>query len=304
MPIPIVKMSAVTCKFCNASTVVKNGKLGGNQLYKCKTCNHKFTDNGNTFAKMRAPTHIIVASLNLYFDGLSVRKVAKQVSEIFGEEYSQVTVWNWIQKYSKMVASYVETLQPSLSGKYHHDETEIKVDGDGRYFWETIDEDTRFIVGHLLSKGRSAEDAKTVFRQALKKQRPNALFTDGSFAYDEAFKKVYFSHFKAAKVEWVRRVGIQARETNNIVERLHGTLKDRIKPMRGLKSDNGSRNLLDGYVAYYNFCRKHSSIGTTPAEAAGLKVKGWKQLIENAQAKKTLDERKELEVVQEVRIGN
>jgi transposase-like protein len=32
------------------------------------------------------------------------------------------------------------------------------------------------------------------------------------------------------------RVGINARETNNIVERLHGTLKDRTRSMRDLKS--------------------------------------------------------------------
>jgi len=30
----------------------------------------------------------------------------------------------------------------------------------------------------------------------------------------------------------VRRVGIKERETNNVVERLQGTLKDRLKPLR------------------------------------------------------------------------
>jgi transposase-like protein len=239
---------------------------------------------------MRTPAHVIVTALNLYFDGLSVRKVSQQINNIFGEKSSQVTVWNWVQKYSRLVSEYTETLQPSLSGKYHHDETEIKVDGSGRYFWETIDEDTRFIVAHLLSNGRSSENAIQVFRQALKKQRPTALFTDGSFAYDSAFSRVYFSRFKANQVEWVRRVGIRARETNNIVERLHQTLKERTKVMRGLKHDETASTLLDGYVAYYNFCRRHQSIGKTPAEAAGLNVRGWKELIEKAQVKKTADE--------------
>ena len=32
------------------------------------------------------------------------------------------------------------------------------------------------------------------------------------------------------------------RETNNVVERLHGTLKDRIKPLRGLKSEETVRS--------------------------------------------------------------
>jgi transposase-like protein len=54
-------------------------------------------------------------------------------------------------------------LKPELSGKYDHDETGIKVGGEDRYFWETIDEDTRFIVANLLGKTRTSEDATKVF---------------------------------------------------------------------------------------------------------------------------------------------
>jgi hypothetical protein len=39
-------------------------------------------------------------------------------------------------------------------------------------------------------------------------------------------------------------VGIKARETNSMVERHHGTFKDRVKPMRGLKNDESSQELL------------------------------------------------------------
>jgi transposase-like protein len=223
----------------------------------------------------------------MYYQGLSVRKVAEQVSQIFGEDFSQVAVWGWLQKYAKLVSHYVETLAPKLSGKYHHDETQISIKGSSRWFWEVIDEDTRFLVAHQLSVSRTSEEAATVFAQALQKQRPVALFTDGSFAYDDAFNKVFYTRYKASKVEWVRRVGIRARETNNIVERLHGTLKDRLRPMRGLKGDSASKNLLDGYVTYYNFCRKHMSLGKTPAEAAGIGISGWKDLIVNAQSQTT-----------------
>lgn len=230
-----------------------------------------------------------------------MRKVAEQIENIFGERLSQSTIHYWIHKYSNLVKDYVETLKPSLSDKYHHDETELKVGGDGRYFWETIDEDTRFIVASLLSESRTSEEAMKVFKQALEKQRPIAFFTDGSFAYDEAFRKVFFTRFKNNKVEWVRRVGIKARETNNIVERLHGTLKDRIKPMRGLKNDESSKELLDGYIINYNFCRKHSVIKATPAEMTGLEVKGWEQLIEKSQCHKTSQE---IKIVEEVKIRN
>lgn len=253
---------------------------------------------------MRTPTHVIVSGLNMYFNGLSTRKVSTEINEIFGEEVSQVTVWSWVQKYSKIVSQFVETLKPSLSGKYHHDETEIKVGGENKYFWETIDEDTRFLVAHLLSSGRSTEDAIEVFTQAIKKQRPIAIFTDGSFAYNAAVNKVFYTRYKANQIEWVRRVGIRARETNNIVERVHQTLKDRLKPMRGLKKYQSAKTLLDGYVAYYNFCRKHQSIGKTPAEASGIEIHGWKQLIENAQVTETVKEIEERTAIIEVKVKN
>jgi transposase-like protein len=232
---------------------------------------------------MRVDPHVIVTALNLYYGGLSNRKVAEQLSSIFGEHVSQSTVWFWIHKYSEMVSAFVKDLKPKLSGKYHHDETELAVGGEGRFFWQTIDEDTRFVVAHLLTASRTSEDAKQVFKQALEVQKPKILFTDGSFAYDDAYNKVFYSRYNADKVVWVRRVGIKARETNNMVERLHGTLKDRVKPMRGLKNDERAKALLDGWIINYNFCRKHQSIGMTPAEASGIHVKGWKQLIENAQ---------------------
>ena len=63
-------------------------------------------------------------------------------------------------EYSDIISEYVETLNPHLSGLYHHDETEFKVGRAERYFWQTIDGDTRYLVAHLLSEGRTSEDAK------------------------------------------------------------------------------------------------------------------------------------------------
>ncbi len=262
---------------------MKHGKRFDLQRYLCKNCNHKFYETGSSLPRMRNDTKVIVASLNLHNGGLSMRKVIEQVENIFEGDLSQSTVHYCIHKYARLVKSYVDTLKPELSGKYHHDETGIKVGGEDRYFWETIDEDTRFVIANLLTESRSSEDALKVFRQALEKQRPNTLYTDGSFAYDEAYNKVFNSRVKALRVEWVRNVGINARKTNNIVERLHGTFKDGTKPMRGLKNDESSQELLDGYIINYNFCRKHSVVNATPAEKAGLQeVKGWKQLIEKS----------------------
>ncbi len=259
-----------------------------------KDCEHNF-DNNINFARMRKDAKVIVTALNLYYDGLSMRKVSEQVNNIFGENVSQSTIHYWIHKYATLTKEYVESLTPILSGKYHHDETELKVNEDGRYFWQTLDEDTRYIVAHLLTSDRTRENAIKVFQQALRKERPKVLFTDGSYSYDEAFRKVYFTRYKENRVQWVRRVGIRARQTNNIIERAHSTLKTRGRVFRGLKNDESSRELLDGYVINYNFCRKHSSIKTTPARKAGLEIEGWNELIQQSQIYNT---KQELKVIQ------
>jgi len=278
-------MSNMGCKYCGSESVVKNGSVAGKQVYKCKDCGHRFYDNGK-FSRMKTDKRTIVAALNLYYDGLSVRKAQKQLETILGEKVTEVSIWNWLQKYSKLVGEYVQTLAPQLSGKWHEDETMIKCEGRDQWFWEMIDEETRFLVASHLSGERNIVETIKVFRkaQAVAKQRPKAIFVDGSQTYDRAFNKVYYSRYKANRVVLVKRVGIKARETNNIVERLHGTLKDRLKPMRGLKNVETAKALLEGYVVNYNYVREHQSIGMTPAQAAGVGVTGWKELIEKATA--------------------
>lgn len=278
-----------TCKWCQSEKTMKHGQRAGVQRCLCNECGHKFYNNENSFARMRVNDYVIVTALNLYYSGLSTRRVREQISDIFGETVAQSTVLYWIHKFGSLVNEYVACLKPQLGGKYHHDETAIFVGGEEKWFWERIDGDTRFIVAHLVTNSRTTRDAKNVFGQALEKQRPTG-FTGGSFVYDKAVGKVFYSRYKANQVEWVRRVGIRARETNNIVERSHGTLKDRLKPMRGLKNIESTQELLSGYVVNCNFCQTHSAIGKTLAQAAGIEVKGWKQLIQNAMAQRTFEE--------------
>ena len=279
------------CKYCLSETVKPAGSMRGKKLVKCFSCGKRFMDNGN-LPSMRVNKHAIVTAMSMYFEGLSARKVSRQLESIYGEKVSQVTIWKWVRKYSTLVSEYVKTLSPQIGGKWHHDETVIRCEGQNQWFWEMIDEDTRFLVASHLSETRSLEDTVAVFRQAVEtaKGRPQALFVDGSMQYDAAFNRVFYSRYKVAKVEFVKRIGIRSRETNNIVERLHETVKERTRPMRGFKNQDSARAILDGYVVNYNFARPHMALkGKTPAEQAGIQVKGWKALIEGAIQQEALE---------------
>ena len=273
------------CKYCGSEKVVKNGRIKGKQVFKCKDCKKRFYMNGK-FAKMRTGKNLIVTALNLYYDGLSLRKTQRNLKQIFGEKVSQVTILNWVKKYSKLVKEFVTTLTPQLSGYWHEDETMINCEGRNIWFWEMIDEDTRFLVASHISGSRTMQDTIAIFKKGYdqSKVRPKAVFVDGSLVYKGAFNKVFYSRYKADRVELIQRVGIRTRETNNMVERLHGTIKDRTKPMRGLKSYESTKDILEGYTIHYNYVRPHQSLnGKTPAQVARMDAPdNWKNLIEHA----------------------
>jgi putative transposase len=273
------------CKYCGSESLIKKGFVRKKQLYKCKDCGRRFYLDGK-FARMKTDKNIIVSALNLYFDGLSLRKTQRNLKQIFGETVSQVTILNWIKKYSKLVKEFAMTLTPQLSGLWHEDETMLKCEGRNVWFWEMIDEDTRFLVASHISGTRTLEDTIVIFKRGYEqsKVRPKAVFVDGSHVYNRAFNKVFWTMRKDTRPELVQRVGIRTRETNNIVERLHGTLKDRTKPMRGLKSFQSTKAILEGYTIHYNYVRPHQSLnGKTPAQASRMEApSNWKSLIEEA----------------------
>lgn len=279
------------CKYCLSECLRPSGSMRGKKMVRCNECGKRFIDDGS-LPSMRVNKHAIVTALSMYFEGLSTRKVARQLESIYGEKVSQVTIWNWVRKYSKIVTEYTRTLSPKVGVNWHHDETVIRCEGRDQWFWEMIDEETRMIVASHFSEGRTMKDTVAQFKQSLEvaKSRPRRVFVDGSYTYQRAFKKAYFNRDPKLDVYLVQRVGIRARQTNNIVERLHETVKERTRPMRGFKNQDSARAILEGYVANYNFARPHLSLkGQTPAQMAGIEVKGWKQLVENAIRQEVLD---------------
>ncbi len=111
-----------SCKYCLSESVKPNGSMKGKRTLKCVDYGKRFTENDN-LPKMRVNKHAIVTAMSMYYEGLSVRKVARQLENIYGERVSQVSVWRWVMKHSKLVSEFTRTLSPKLGGNWHHDET-------------------------------------------------------------------------------------------------------------------------------------------------------------------------------------
>ena len=67
------------CKYCDSGNLIKRGtrqnKNGIIQKYQCKDCQKRFTLNCG-FESMRYNDNIITGALQMYFSGMSVRKIA------------------------------------------------------------------------------------------------------------------------------------------------------------------------------------------------------------------------------------
>jgi transposase-like protein len=76
------------------------------------------------------------------------------------------------------------------------------------------------------------------------------------------------------------------RSNNNVVERLHGTIRQRNKIMRGLDDEVTAQTMMDGLRIYYNFIRPHMALnGQTPAQKAKIdndSRQNWLSLIKKA----------------------
>jgi hypothetical protein len=71
------------------------------------------------------------------------------------------------------------------------------------------------------------------------------------------------------------------------MERFNGEIRDRERVMRTL--ERADTPILDGMQIYHNYIKPHKGLDyRTPAEAAGIEVKGenkWMTLIQNASRK-------------------
>jgi transposase-like protein len=277
------------CAFCGSYNLdldgVRYNKTGEKQRYRCRDCGKRFVVNEG-FSKMRYSVEMVTQALDLYFKGLSLRKVQDHFEQFQSIKIHHTTILKWIQKYTWVIDAYVNTVKPELSEMWHVDEMMIKTGGKWSWLWHAMDKDTRFMVANAISKTREIEDAQRLFQKAKEVTNgeiPNQVVTDGLQAYQRAFKREILTNTKP-RPKHIRCAGFVAKTNNNKVERLNETVREREKVMRGMQTDETAKTLMSGFRDYYNFIRPHTGIGIdgkTPAEAAGADLELGRKRIRN-----------------------
>lgn len=108
--------------------------------------------------------------------------------------------------------------------------------------------------------------------QARAGKTPKVVLTDKLAAYIDGIEQEF-----GADAKHIQSKPFTVKDSTNLIERFHGTLKARTKVMRGLKEIETAKLFTDGWLVHYNFFRPHETLGKTPAEAAGITFafKNW-----------------------------
>ncbi|QQG49546.1 MAG: IS1/IS6 family transposase [archaeon] len=287
----VVPLDYQSCLFCASVEVVKDGlrhnQNGNIQRFSCRSCGKRFARNIG-FEGMKATPQAITTALQLYFSGESLRTTQKALLLQGVEIRSPQTIHNWIAKYVALMEKYLSQITPQVSDTWRADEVYLKISGNTKYLFATMDDETRFWIAQEVADTKGRHDAGSLFARSrdLMGKKPQTIITDGMEAYHDAWKREYRNIYNPnqPKTVHIRHITLKGDHNNNKMERLNGEFRDREKVMRGVKRADSP--ILKGIQLYHNYFRPHMALkGKTPAEAAGISIEGgnkWETVIQNA----------------------
>jgi transposase-like protein len=276
------------CIFCKSENIKKDGlrhnKYGDIQKFFCNDCRKYFTVNFG-FERMKHNPQGITTAMQLYFSGESLRNTARSL-RLLGVQVSHKTVFMWIKKYTALMEKYLDKITPNVSDTWRADELFLKVKGNMKYLYALMDNQTRFWIAQEVADTKFTADLRPLFQlgKQIAEKQPKTLITDGAPNFHEAYLQEFYTKRLATRTEHIREIALNGQRHNNKMERMNGELRDRERVMRTL--EKADTPILTGMQIYHNYVRPHMALeGRTPAEEAGITVKGkdkWLTLIQNA----------------------
>jgi len=289
--VTIEPVSVDSCRFCHGMNIKKYGirknKHTAIQRFLCSDCNKTFSMNLG-FEKMKHDPKGITTAMQLYFSGESLRNVAKSL-KLLGMDVTHQTVYNWINKYTKLMNQYLDKIVPQVGDAWRADEVYVKIRGELKYVFAMMDDETRFWIAQEVADRKEGHDARGLLQKSkqVTQTKPKVFVTDGLGSYHEAYKKEFWTVKRRDRTIHIKHIHLQGDMNNNKMERLNGEIRDREKVMRGIKKKDSVT--LTGYQLFHNYIRPHSALnGMTPSEKCGMEIKGdnkWITLIQNASKK-------------------
>ncbi|MGX7671097.1 IS6 family transposase [Plantactinospora sp. DSM 117369] len=204
----------------------------------------------SVFAGFRFPPEVIILAVRWYLRfNLSYRDVEERLAER-GVEVDHVTVYRWVQRFTPLLADAARFHRHAPGDRWCVDETYVKVNGVWRYVYRAVDQHGQ-VIDVLVSDRRDATAARRFFQRALRmlKVTPAEVVTDASPVYPAVLDDLVPS----------ARHHVE-RYANNPIE-ADRQLKHRLRPMRGLRTDQTTQVVIAGHAFMQNVRRGHYELG-------------------------------------------
>jgi transposase-like protein len=203
---------------------------------------------GSVFKGRHFDRSVILLCVRWYLAyNLSLRDLEEMMAER-GISVDHATVHRWTVHYAPLLLEQFNRLKRPVSGRWHIDETYIKVRGQWRYLYRAIDSIGN-TVEFWFSERRNLTAAKRFLRKALKRHgRPERIVIDGSQTNREAILSCDAeSRLQDRSRRSLKPIRIrQSAYLNNRIEQDHRAIKRRVRPMMGFKSMSSARATLGG----------------------------------------------------------
>jgi putative transposase len=198
--------------------------------------------------------------------GLSLRDLKEMMAER-GISVDHSTIHRWTVHFSPLLLQRFNQRKRAVTGKWHSDETYIKVRGRWMYLYRAIDSvgDT---VEFWFSEQRDLPAAKRFFTKALTRHgRPDRIVIDGSQTNREAIVVCdATSRLQDRSVRELVPIRIrQSRYLNNRIEQDHRRIKRRVRSILGFKSFASARATLDGIEMIHMMRKRQARYAYNPS---------------------------------------
>jgi len=231
---------------------------------------------------MKTPMSEIAAVLGMYYGGMPLDSIQRQLQQEYGKHLSEAGIYKWVIRFTKEAIKQAKSFKPIIGDIWMADETILKVGGKDFWFWDIIDIQSRYLLASHLSATRNTEDAQILVEKAIERagKQPKTIITDKLKSYIDGIDLA-----SSGDIEHIRSKPFTEMDSTNIIERFQGTLKDRTSIIRGFKSTPTARLLTEGWLIHYNFFKEHTALGNVPpAKKMGIDIpfKGWNDVVRNS----------------------
>ncbi|MCV3211462.1 IS6 family transposase [Mesorhizobium sp. YC-39] len=205
---------------------------------------------------------VILLCIRWYLDyGLSLRDLREMMAER-GISVDHSTIHRWVVHFAPLLIERFNRRKRPVTGKWHADETYIKVRARWMYPNRAID-----TVAFWFSEYPDLPPAKRFFTKALARHgRPDRIVIDGSQTNGEAIVSCdATSRLQDCSRHRSKPIRIrQSQYLNNRIEQDHRRIKHRVRPMLGVKSTDAAAVTLSGIEMVHMMRKRQARYAFNP----------------------------------------